>query len=224
MLGALLFFSCTIAPDRHVFRAAGEINPFETREPFIITDFNNYASGGFIPEWVSRYLSGGLLEVEAMDYYRGYHVFISHNEGINFTALTHWSNGFDTELDFPRLAAARIEKRYSSNISNPDNEYGSLYEALIRAASDAYWYGAQREEDFWIRKMYITDEDADLEENELPESSDETWEFLILVTIEKHLFASQLENVFRNVKASPNPTKDQVAAANRVRDRFFEGF
>jgi hypothetical protein len=70
-------------------------------------------------------------------------------------------------------------------------------------------------DDFWIRKKYIANE---------TEGEQENWEFLILVTIEKSLFSSQLERIFENIKPVPPPNVNQIAAANRVKEQFFENF
>jgi len=162
--------------------------------------------------------------VEAMYAYQDRFVFISRSEGTNFNALAQWVEWFSPELDFPRLAAARIEARFLSGVSNPDNAYGSFFEALIRAASDAPWTGAVKEDHFWMRREFLPDEDELADLGEASSWIEEDWKFLILVTMEKTLFSSQLDAVFRNVNPSPRPTREQNNAANRVRDRFFDGF
>jgi hypothetical protein len=52
----------------------------------------------------------------------------------------------------------------------------------------------------------------------------ERFEFLILVTIEKERFASQFNTIFEKTTADPPTSRDQIAAVNRVKGRFFEGF
>ena len=217
ILAAIIFGSCTGTPGTQVFR------PTETREvividePFEITDFMNQADGGSIPLWVSAFLDGGIRETENLEQYRESYIFISRNEGTNFNALRLWADGFSTELDFPRLAAARIESRFITGVPFPDNEYGAFYEVLVRAASDAQWAGAQREDNFWIRKRYLPTEDN-------PEQERETWEFFILITMDKELFAHRTEEIFRNINPSPQPTRAQNTAINRIKERFFDDF
>jgi len=184
-------------------------------------DHKNKSNRGSIPDWVSLYLDEGVRGVETLDAYQDRHVFISRNEGNNFSALNQWTKGFLPELDFPRLAAVRIEKRFGSGVPFPDQEYGSFYEELIRASSDAPWIGAVREDDFWVlKKVFFPEEEA------APGLSRESeiWEFFILVTMEKKLFVSQLNTIFRTIEPKPRPTKEQTAAAARVRERFFTGF
>jgi hypothetical protein len=190
-----------------------EAETVETHRPYVITDFKNKVRGGNIPRWVGLWLDSGIHEVEAM--YQDRYVFIGLNEGNNLRALNLWLDGFSPELDFPRLAAARIEARFSRSVPLPDDEYGAFFIDLIRAASDAPWIGAQREDDFWILKKYLPGDD---------EPENENWEFFVLVTIEKNLFTSQLDSLFKNIKPSPSPSRYQANAAKRVKEHFFEGF
>jgi len=250
---ALLFASCAGNPRKQVLNFTESPGIAEIPGNFTITDYKDRGQGSHIPLWVAVWLNSGVEELEALDTYRDYYVFVSRNEGYNFNALNEWARGFSADLDFPRLAAARIEKRFSASVPFPDNEYGSFYETLIRAASDAHWIGADRKDDFWIRREYPSGsgedgtpdrqflQDAGLEDSsghiypnstnwqafvigpDLP-SDRETWEFLILVTINKSIFAAQVEELFENIKPNPRPSREQTNAANRVKDRFFDGF
>jgi len=221
VIGAFLFVSCAGGPAKQFQSFAETPQAAEAPESFLITDYKDMAAGGTIPEWVSSWFDGGSIEVETLNAYSNRYTFVAQCEGNSFSALTQWSAGFSPELDFPRLAAARIETRFSSAAPLPDNEYGSFYEALIRAASDAPWTGAVREDDFWVRRKFYSPQKSDEDQTA---QANENWEFLILITIDKTLFTSQLYTVFQDIKASPKPTKVQIAAANRVKDRFFEGF
>ena len=212
-MAALLSVSCAGRTSRLVLKP--EELPGIPARPFIITDHKNIAAGEEMPPWIIAMLDEGIAGIEARYEFRGRYVFISRNEGNNFSAMTRWMINFSTELDFPRLAAARIEARFDAASPLPDQEFGAYYEALVCAASDYPWKDAVRVDDFWIKKSYLPVED---------EEEKETWEFLILVTLEKERFATQLEEVFKNVKPNPQPAKDQINAANRVKDRFFDGF
>ena len=235
----LLLASCAGRPAKQVINPPQASGAAETPLPFIIVDYKNRATGGSIPKWVSSWLEEGVGSIETQDAYIGRYVFISRNESNNFNALTQWAQGFNAELDFPRLAAARIEKRFLSGVSHPDHEYGTFFEALIRAASDTAWTGAIREDDFWLCRRFFPGENSITDMPESPAGwvaadSDfpgidslpirESWEFLILVTIEKRIFASQLDAIFRGLKPNPPPAKDQINTANRVKDKFFDGF
>ena len=215
ILGAFFLSSCTINSGRRTFELPSIPEEVVTPRIFTIIDYKNKSVGEAVPEWVNLYLNSGLREVEALRTYQGSYVFVHRNEGNNFNALRLWQDNFSVELDFPRLAAARIEARFSASISYPDEEYGAFYEALIRATSDASWTGAKTEDDFWIRKRYPAIE---------TEGEQENWEFLILITMEKSRFSSQLGKIFENINPVPPPDKNQIAAINQVKERFYEKF
>ena len=220
----ILFIACASDADRRdpAFDDAYKIT--EVLRPFAIIDFKNKAEGQSMPDWVDLWLEGGLRAIEALDAHEGRHVFISRNEGNNFNALTQWAEWFSPELDFPRLAATRIEARFLSGVSRPDNVYGAFFLSLIRAASDAPWPGAVKEGHFWIRRKFYPVENDVMETDETANLVEEDWEFFILVTIDRTIFAAQLEAVFRSISPIPQPTRDQIAAASRVKDNFFYGF
>lgn len=256
--------SCTSGQVKNNFNL--QENPLAPEESgnYTIENYKGKENGGGIPEWVNLFLEDGARGVETLDAYKGSYVFVSRNVGNNFKALSQWSQAFSPELDFPRLAAARIEARFIKAVPFPDNEYGSFYEALVRAASDAYWTGAVRVDDFWFQRKYDVPEDeagnpvSSNTQGTVPDTGqdtgqnngqdygqgtvqdagqqapqgittdipvqNETWEFLILVTIDENVFSLQLNDIFQNLKPSPLPAKDQIAAANRVKEKFFEGF
>ena len=221
ILVPVLLASCSSAPEKR------PVNPLETAwtpqspELYFTTDYKGRASGVSIPDWVNSLREAGISGIESMNKYNDKFVFLSRNEGSNFNALAQWANGFSAKLDFPRLAAARIEARFLNNIIFPEDEYGTFYEALVRAASDMSWSGAAIEDSFWSRRVFVPEEN---ENSETTVQAEEKWEFLILVSMEKTLFASQLDTLFRSIKPVPQPKRDQTAAANRVKERFYEGF
>jgi len=241
-LGTALFVSCTTGQGKNTYVLEENPGVPETPAAYTIEDYKGKANGGGIPDWVKIFLADGARGVETLDAYKDRYVFMSRNEGSNFRALNQWLEGFSAELDFPRLASARIEARFRYGVPFPDTEYGSFYEALVRATSDASWTGALRQDDFWLQRKY--DFPKDEQGNETPDSGytqdtslqapegnspgnplpKETWEFLILVTIDRTFFASQLNGLFQNLKPDPPPSKDQISAANRIKERFFEGF
>jgi hypothetical protein len=211
--GLVFLSSCTTNSGGPAYELPLIPEETKTARTFTIIDFKNKTTGYVIPEWVNVYFDSGLRGVEALRTYQGSYVFVHRNEGNSFNALQLWKDNFSVNLDFPRIAAARIEARFS--VPYPYEEYGAFYEELIRAASDASWTGAITKDDFWARKRYTANE---------TEAEQENWEFLILVTIEKSLFSSQLEKIFESITPVPPPDKNQIAAINRVKAQFFESF
>jgi len=245
-LAALLFASCAGRPGKRILTIPETPAATRSRDTYIITDYKNKASGESIPEWVELWLNSGIHEIEALDAYQDRYVYVSWNEGNSFNALSQWTKGFSTELDFPRMAAGRIDARFSASIPFPDEEYGAFYDTLIRTASDTLWMGAVREDDFWIRREFpaksaedessasLTSETGQpdlsgsffpgMETGQSTQPPGETWEFMILVSIKKVLFASQLEDIFKKLDPRPMPSREQINAVNKVKERFFDGF
>jgi hypothetical protein len=185
-----------------------------------LTDYKTKAGGGAVPGWVEYYLGGNFISPdapEALEEYQDRYVFIARNRGTNFRALEQWARGFSVELDFARLVAMRIEKRFTqAALGFPDTVFGRYFEALIRAASDAAWEGAVREDDFWLKGFYQgADENA---------AGGESYDFVILVTVDKALLASQIQPLLFGVTPQAPMSRDQLAAVDRVRERFFEEF
>jgi hypothetical protein len=182
-----------------------------------LTDYKTMAGGGGVPGWVEYYLDGNIAALETLEEYQDRYVFIARSRGTNFRALEQWVRGFSVELDFARLAAVRIERRFTQAASGfPDTVFGRYFEALIRAASDASWEGAVKEDDFWLKGFYQgADGNA---------AGGESYDFLILVTVDKTLLASQIQPLLSGVKPQAPMSRDQLAAVDRVRERFFEGF
>ena len=215
IMGAALLFSCTSPPARMILNLPAI--PEETVAPreYIILDYKNKAGGEAIPQWVNLWLDLGVHGVEALNAYNDRFAFVKRNEGNSFSALTLWKNNFLLEMDFPRMAASRIEARFSTAVAYPDEEYGDFFHILIRAASDASWTGAFIEDDFWLLKKYLPSDDEPEREN---------WEYIILVSMRKTDFTSQLDEIFQRVNPDSPPTEAQIAATNHVKEHFFEGF
>jgi hypothetical protein len=182
-----------------------------------LTDYKTRVEGGTLPKWVEYYLEKNIAAIEALEEYQDRYVFIARSKGTNFRALEQWIRGFSVELDFARLAAVRIEKRFTlAALGFPDTVFGRYFETLIRAASDASWEGAVMEDDFWVKGYYErVSENAD---------SDESYDFLILITVDKILLASQIQPLLFDVKPQTSMSRDEFAAVDRVREHFFEDF
>ena len=214
----LLFASCAIEQLRPRFvltPPTEKPDEAHTRRTFAVTDHKNNSLGLGIPEWADRFLDDGALGLRAIEANMESYLFIARSGGNNFNALNLWRDGFNAELDFPRLAGARIEARFGMGVHFPDEEYGPYYEALIRAVSDARWTGMIKEDDFWIQRRFFEDEE---------EPAREDWEFFILVIIEKSQFAAQLNSIFNSINPRHPPAERQTLAFNRVVERFFEEF
>ena len=208
---AVLFTSCISEPD-----IVSLVNP----EPFeavlrpeisSIEDYKGKNEGGGLPEWLVHYLGRGNQGVEFMGIFQYHYAFVARNSGSNFTALNHWLESFSPELDFPRLASARIEERFLLETPLPDIVFGTFYIDLIRALSDHEWTGAYLYDYFWMLSRPGPQEPA-------------VWEFFVLCSIPKNIFLSQYNFVYGNLNPRLAPTWEQQRALNRFANRFAEGF
>ena len=219
----LLFGACR-TPNRVILRP----DP-EQREPpheVFITGEILASKGGApqaaLPDWVNRFIHGGIREVEQLSAYSDSYVFIGRNRGNNFIALSRWSENFTVFHDFPRLAATRIENRlFSAATLYPDDEYGEFFVALIRLASDAEYPGALIEDTYWI-KTRITPENNGDETGE-PEAL-ELYDFFVLISIDKAIMQNHIRRLMSEVTTATPPTRAQRNSINRVQQIFFEDF
>ncbi|MDR0709372.1 MAG: hypothetical protein LBF77_04830 [Spirochaetaceae bacterium] len=190
-------------------------------ETYFIGDYQGRDSGGTVPVWVNRYLEGGIAALESMDEFGGSYVFVAEISGVNIKALNQWSLGFSPEQDISRLIARRVQARFpGSDTGSPDLEYGRYFESLVRAVADTFYRGTEKWDSFWFEKKYPGASGAapDNPQNE------ETAVFLILMTIDRNTLISQLEPVLAGVAEGVEASGEQLAAINRLRASFFEGF
>jgi hypothetical protein len=169
-----------------------------------------------MPAWLDVYLEKGLRGLESLAEYRQKYVFIAQNSGTNSRLLKQWAENFSPAQDFARLAAARIEARLSAAATAyPDDEYGLFFEMAVKAASDNAYQGAVKEDDYWILRRYPGGEETGIRES---------FEFFILVSIDKSLFESQVNAILNRLNPAPPAGKEQTEAFNRVKENFFDGF
>jgi len=222
----IFFAACVMRPEKVIFRPDTANTPQKKPVPFELWEILRSQNGGpgDIPEWARLYIDDKENEIEALDVFEGKYVFIGANGGGNFNALQQWANGFTVEQDLPGLVTLRAETRLVTAASlYPDDEYGDFFEFLIRDLSDAEYYGAVKEQSFWLSRAVRPSETDDADTN--PAASDtERYEFLILVSVDKETLQKQIQNIIANVKVKEHPTKEQAAAVARIKNNFFEGF
>jgi hypothetical protein len=233
VLFILLFSGCLLRQNREIplpgfpeAPAAEQGISFSGSAP-MIQDYQGKAAGGDIPEWVSRYFTGGERGAEGMAEYQGKYVFIGENRGANPGALGQWQTAFSPAQDFPQLAAARIETRLTRDAAGnyPDNVYGPFFEAMVKRAYDTKFQGVQKEKVFWVRLPPQVQpagpegEDAEEERVERP-----LYVFLVLLSADRPGFEAQVDEIFNSVRAGLKLSRGEAAAVNRVRENFFNGF
>jgi hypothetical protein len=210
-IGAFLITACSAAPETSV--DFGPAPAYHERNS--ITEIIDYEND--MPEWVSRYVSAGLAGIEALPEYAGRYVFVSRQLGNSLEPLRLWAAGFSVERDFPRLVSERIQKRFiAGSNGNPGEEYGRYFEAVVKNASDAVFAGPSRESGFWIKERIFEDDGVS--------PAGEVYEYLIMASIDRETLRQQIDMLLITTRLDKPLTRDQAAAAMRLRLNFYEGF
>ncbi|MDR2952373.1 MAG: hypothetical protein LBU82_03940 [Treponema sp.] len=185
-----------------------------------ITETQDGPTIEYLPDWLVSYFSGGVAEVEKLDYCRDRYAFIGKSGSANFTALGKWAENFTVVHDFSRLAALRIEKRLNSQAASfPDEEYGDFYETLVKKAFNAEYPEAVKEDTYWIKT--VAGEVAARQGNG---ASSGLYEFYVFVSMEKIKMRSIINAMMSDALSAVTPTRAQRDAITRLRNIFFEGF
>ena len=214
-----VFFSC-VGQKHPVFIPAPDFGIYNVSEQFIeinkIIQTRDGSGIKGIPNWLLAYIDGGIEAVEKLDAYNGKYVFIAENRGENIIVLNKWIENYSEKLDFPMLAAARMEKRMILSASlYPDNEYGRFYEAMIKNAYGGEYPSAVKEDTYWIKIWF---------ERENTLEYTESYRYFVLITINKMALQMIIRNMIMNAGDAVSVTAAQKNAIDRLRQNFFEGF
>ena len=231
LLAAILFTACTSSKAKILFIPDAAQND-QQEQPGLsssweVIESQSVSGENGIPAWVRGYLDKGIRGIETLDIYRDKYVFIGKNRGNNFHALQQWANGFTVAQDLPRLIVQRVEQRLVASAAlYPDDEYGEYYAHMIKRVSDEEYPNAVKEDTFWTKQRKIPAEAEPGEENVVVEHADhaDRYEFLILFSIDREAFQTQMQNIMVDIKTTIAPTRDQTTAINKIRQTFFEGF
>jgi len=218
-----IFFSC-LSQAENLFIPVPDEKYFiyEDSAGINLLDIVQTKEGGYaVPDWLYIFINSGMEALES--YYRFYekYVFIVTNEGENFNALSRWADNYSEALDFPMLAAARIERKMIKSASlYPDDEYGRFFEKLVKGAYNADFPGAVKEETFWIQIKINNDDN-----NESSDASvSENYIFFVLISIDKPLMQDVINNLIAQASESAAATRAQAAAITGIKQNFFMDF
>jgi hypothetical protein len=190
-------------------------------EAWEIVDHEETGAGG-LPEWVSRYLQGGSRpgsrpgdrSIEEMPEFAGRYVFVSEAEGVSLPALEQRLLSFDVPLDFPQLAAFRVQRRLTGlGGDQPGAAFSHYQEEAVRAVADAAWFGARREGHFWLRRSFPGEPGAEERESYLS---------LILLSFDQAEFRSFLDPLLW--QRTEDPETEQAQVLRRIRGVFYDDF
>jgi hypothetical protein len=211
LIGAFLITACSSAQERSV--DLGPAPAYQEKNSITeIIDFEND-----MPQWAIRYIDDGLAGIEALPEYADSYAFVDRQLGSSLEPLRLWTAGFSVERDFPRLVSARIQERFiAGSKGNPVDEYGRYFEAVVKTASDTAFEGASRQGSFWIKKRIFGDDGISPVED--------VYEYLIMTLIDKETLRQQINALLLTTRPDKPPTRDQSAAAMRLRLNFYDGF
>jgi len=208
-----------VGQNNNVFTPVPDFGIYESENQILFTNIIETKEGSgvrFMPAWLSSYIEGGIPAVERLDAYSDKYVFIGVNRGENFNALNIWADNFSEALDFPMLAAVRIENRIISTAAlYPDNEYGAFFEAMVKGAYSGEYRGTVKNDTSWIKIWF---------ENENTWEYAENYIFFVFITIDKTAMQYIIRNMMTKVRDSVTVNTYQNNAINRLRLNFFEGF
>ncbi|MDR2551908.1 MAG: hypothetical protein LBD31_01905 [Treponema sp.] len=173
-----------------------------------IRDYKNRDSGAALALWLRTYLNGGIGEAESLGAYRDSYLFIAGMYNSSRTAVDQWLRSFSAARDFSRLAAERIRFRLDRDADlRPGDFYGPNYELAVKAAYRASFRGARMEDSSWVLSG---DGKEDL-----------YWGF-VLLSIPREVLEPQVSGLLDGISTGRN--REQTAAFNNVKERFFEQF
>jgi hypothetical protein len=187
--------------------------PPPSEKPTQTVDIVMTKTHGNLPDWVDAYMQGGLAGIERLPEYQDKYVFVSENKGTNFNALSQWVEGFSVVKVSPRLMAIRVQERFNKSVTTyPDVVYGSFFEMTVKAFADARYTGLEKQDDYWMLQQVSVENGVPIEQ----------FGFLILIIADKEILIPQISSILANIPAPA--LKEQIAAANHIKEIFFDGF
>jgi hypothetical protein len=210
-IGAFLITACSSEPERFV-----DLGPAPAyQERYSISEILDHEND--MPEWASRYIEAGLAGIETLPDYADSYVFVGRQVGNSLEPLRLWAAGFSVERDFPQLVSARIQERFiAGGNGSPADAYGRYFETVVKNASNTVFEGASLSDSFWIKKRIFGDDGASPVED--------VYEYLIMTLIDKTTLQRQINMLLITARPDKPPTRNQSAAAMRLRLSFYEGF
>jgi hypothetical protein len=219
ILGVFLFTACAAGPGKVVILGPVPENREQVDAVAVteVIDHERAAGEGAMPEWVARYVRAGIGGIESLPEYAGRYVFIGKQGGSNLTALQLWAEDFKADRDFPRLVTARILAQFTRlGEGNPGEVFGRYFDGVIQTAADTSFTGAVQGGSYWIKKPPPGDAETS--------PGGGLFEYYILIWIAREVLESQISLLLLTTQPELPQTREQAAAAARLRQSFYNGF
>jgi hypothetical protein len=116
-----------------------------------LLDEKGAALGVPTPEWLTVYLAGGNLAVEAMSIYKGSYCFVVSNTSTDKQFLLAWVNTLNGPMEIAQVISTTVSQDTAGRAENIE---GEERERIIRTnaemMSNASYTGARKVADWWI--------------------------------------------------------------------------
>jgi len=190
-------FGCKSAPEA--------TKPPEPEAQYEIIDHKTKDFGGTIPDWVTK----SSMELEAMDEYQDYYVFVDDQVGQDLEGLKLWSRGFSVASEIARLVTTRVTDKFVGAAAGDKDELETYLEEVVQSLSEASYGGARKEEDFWVRRRKKSD-------------GTEDYRYVLFVTVPKEQIDAAIERAFAEADEKEK-SEEKKTAIQRVKDAFEGG-
>ena len=224
-----IFFSCS--GSKLLREAPPRQTPFspavsETIPVLRILDYKNRNEGAPLAPWFRSYLGNGIAGVESLEAYKNTYVFVARIHSARRLVVTQWFENFSPERDFSRLIAERIRTRLDRGLTiDPNEVYGPVYQSLVKAAYRTSFWGGQRDDDSWVRGLQtVRNEGGAFENGTFGEAEAPQYWGFVLVSIPKDTLEIQISALLQSTKGIGGASREQIAAFDQVKERFFDQF
>jgi hypothetical protein len=177
----------------------------EPEAQYTIIDHKTKDFGGTIPDWVGK----GTIEIEAMDKYKDFYVFIDDQVGKDLEGLKLWSRGFSIASEIARLVTTRVTDKFVGAAAGDKDELATYMEEVVKSLSEAQYSGARQEADFWVQRRKKSDETED-------------YRYLLLVTVPRDQIDDAIRRALEDADEKEK-TEEKKTAIQRVKDAFENG-
>jgi hypothetical protein len=116
-----------------------------------LLDEKGAALGIPTPEWVTVYLTGGNIAVEAMSAYKGSYCFVISDASTDKQFLLAWVNNLNGPMEIAQVISTTVSQNVAGRAENVE---GAERERIVRTnaemMSNASYTGARKVADWWI--------------------------------------------------------------------------
>lgn len=164
--------------------------------------------GGSVPEWVNM----TAIELEEMEEYTDYYVFIEDNPGgKDLQGLKMWAKKFSAADSVAGMVSNRVQSKFVGAAAGDKDMLETYMEQVVKSVSEAEFSGLRTNDEFWVKKRYF-DQDGNVEKEE--------YRYLFLITVPRKAIGDAVK---RALDETVPETEEERTAMDRVKDSWGEG-